>query len=84
MDVTTNALFLVAFICALAFLFQSMFVLHAYETKNKKRPPSIQWWPFNREMKAAYPEQARVGRVLVIVTLLCALPALVTWAQARA
>ena len=37
-----NALFLFAFTSALAFLFQSLFVLHGYETKNKKRPPSIQ------------------------------------------
>jgi hypothetical protein len=81
MDAAIQLLVAVAFVSALVFLFQSIFVLHMYEKENNKWPPSIQWWPFNSEMKAAYPEQSRVGRVLVVVSLISMLPWLIGWFQ---
>ena len=79
MDAAIQLLVAVAFVSALAFLFQSMFVLHKYEKESNKWPPSVQWWPFNSEMKAAYPGQSKAGRVLVMVSLVCMLPWLIRW-----
>ena len=81
METAIQLLILVSFVSALTFLFQSMFILHAYETKNKKRPPSIQWWPFNAEMKEKYPKQSKAGRALIVTSLVCAVPWLLSWLQ---
>ena len=50
-------------------LYLSMHVLHTFEVETKKRPPSIQFWPFNAEIKARYPGLAKTGRVLQIFVL---------------
>jgi hypothetical protein len=79
MDLAIKISFVIAFLCALLFVFQTMYVLHAYEVNNKKRPPAFQYWPFNAEMKKIYPGQSKVGRVLVVLTFVLAMPWVVTW-----
>lgn len=73
MNTAAQVLLITAFISGCVFLLQSMYVLHTYEVINKKRPPSFQWWPFNTEMKAMYPNQSRYGRALLIISLSCTL-----------
>lgn len=73
MNTAAQFLLFIAFTSGCVFLVQSMYVLHTYELKCKKRPPSFQWWPFNAEMKAMYPNQSRYGRALLIISLTCTL-----------
>jgi len=71
---------LASIILGMAFLFLSIFVLHTYEVKTKQRPPSVQFWPFNNEIKAVYPELSKIGRTLTILAVICGLPWVVNFA----
>jgi len=51
-----------------------MFLLHAYEVETKKRPPSVQFWPFNKEIQKYYPGLSKLGKFLQIGAILFALP----------
>lgn len=68
---------IIAFVLGMILLFLSMFVLHTYETETKKRPPSVQFWPFNNEIKEYYPGLSKLGSFLLIGAIVCALPYLV-------
>jgi hypothetical protein len=73
MNAAAHILLIIAFVSGCVFLIQSIYVLHAYEIESKKRPRSFQWWPFNTEMKAMYPNQSKYGRALIIVCISCTL-----------
>ena len=77
MDAIIYLGFIISFVLGTVFLFMSMFVLQAYEKDTKKRPPSVQYWPYSKEMKQHYPRATIVGRILQISTILCALPYLI-------
>ncbi len=69
---------LVSLVSGAVLLFLSMYVLHDYEVKYNKRPPSFQWWPFISEMKTKYPAQSKVGRALLYTGTLCSLPCIIS------
>ena len=77
MGAIINLGFIVSFVLGTVFLFMSIFILHAYEKETKRRPPAVQYWPFSKEMKQHYPDASKVGRILLISTILCALPYLI-------
>ncbi len=77
MEAIINLGFIISFVFGAVFLFMSMFVLHAYEKETKKRPPYVQFWPFSKEIKQYYPRVSKVGRILQISTILCAIPYLI-------
>lgn len=49
----------------------SIFVLHSYEKRLGKRPPSFNFWPFFKELKDVYPDAAKVGAILEVVSMTC-------------
>ena len=77
MELLINLSVIVASVLGMILLFLSMFVLHTYEAETKKRPPSIQFWPFNKEIKEYCPGLSKLGRFLQIGAIACALPYLV-------
>lgn len=66
-----------AFVLGMILLLLSVFVLHTYEVETKKRPPSMQLWPFNKEINDFYPGLSKLGRFLQIGAIACALPYIV-------
>lgn len=74
MEFLVNLSLIIAFVMGMILLFLGMFVLHTYEVETKKKPPSVQFWPFNNEMKEYYPGLSRLGRFLLIGTIVCVLP----------
>ena len=56
----------------------SLYVLHTYETETNKKPPSIQFWPYNNEIKKCFPSLTKLGRVLNTTIIILALPWLVS------
>ena len=77
MELIINLGLLIAFVFGMILLFLSIFVLHTYEAETKKRPASIQFWPFNKELQEFYPSLTKAGKFLQISTLVCVLPYLV-------
>jgi len=74
MELIINISVMVAFVLGMILLLLSMFVLHTYEVQTKQRPPSVQFWPFNKEIKEYYPGLSKLGRFLQIGAIVCALP----------
>ena len=56
-------------VLGMAWLFLTMFVLHAYETKTKSLPPFITFWPFYKEVREEYPDATRWGRSIMVLGL---------------
>ncbi|MES9942128.1 MAG: hypothetical protein ABW104_09250 [Candidatus Thiodiazotropha sp. 6PLUC2] len=77
MELLINLSVIVAFVLGMILLLLSMFVLHTYEAETKKRPPSVQFWPFNKEINEYYPGISKLGRFLHIGAIVCALPYIV-------
>jgi hypothetical protein len=77
MELLINLSVIVSFMLGMILLFLSIFVLHTYEVETKKRPPSIQFWPFNKEIKEYYPGLSKLGRILQVGAIMCVLPYLV-------
>ena len=77
MELIINLSALIAFVLGIILFFLSIFVLHTYEAETKKRPPSINFWPFNKEIQEFYPSLTKAGKILQITTLVCVLPYLV-------
>ena len=74
MELAVKISVIIAFGLGIILLFLSMFVLHRYEIRTKNRPSSIQFWPFNEEIKKHYPRLSKLGRILQIITIVCILP----------
>ncbi len=74
MELIINLGVIIAFVLGMILFFLSIFVLHTYEAETKKRPTSIQLWPFNKELKEFYPGLTKAGRILQITTIVCVLP----------
>jgi len=74
MDSIINLGVILAFALGMILFILSIFVLHTYEEATKKRPPSVNFWPFNKEIKEFYPGLTKLGRIIQIATLICALP----------
>lgn len=79
MEIFIRVCFVFSFLSGVVYMVQSMFVLHTFEIQSGKRPPTVQWWPFDEEMKAAYPGQSKLGRILFISIIVFALPLVVGW-----
>lgn len=77
MELLVNLSVIAAFALGMILLFLNMFVLHTYEADTKKRPPSVQFWPFNKEIKEYYPSLSKLVRFLQIGAIVCAFPYLV-------
>ena len=74
MKSVAEGLLVVSFVPALIYLFLSMYVLHYYEVRTKKKPPVMQWWSFNKEISSEFPGQAKVARGLEVSIVVMALP----------
>jgi len=74
MELIINLSLLIAFVLGMILFFLSIFVLHTYEAETKKRPTSIQFWPFNKELQEFYPSLTKVGKILQITTIIFVLP----------
>ena len=69
MDIVPGTVVFLAFILGLVYMFLSMFILHSYESETKQRPPSFQFWAFDKEMRTKYPSASKAGQVLELASL---------------
>lgn len=68
MDKLASFFIVILFVTGFIYLFLSVFVLHSYELKTKKKPWHVlQFWPFYSEMKELYPQQSKFGQILVYI-----------------
>ena len=69
MATISNIAVFLALILGMAYTVLSMFILHSYESETEQRPPSIQFWAFDKEMRDRYPSASRAGRVLEVASM---------------
>ena len=58
-----------AFILGMVYMILSMIILHSYESETEQRPPSFQFWAFEKEMREKYPTASRAGQILELGSL---------------
>ena len=58
-----------ALILGVVYMILSMVVLHSYESETKQRPPSFQFWAFEKEMRAKYPSASKAGQILELASV---------------
>ena len=58
-----------ALILGVVYMVLSMIVLHSYESETQQRPPSFQFWAFEKEMREKYPSASKAGQILELASV---------------
>ena len=58
-----------ALILGMVYMVLSMVILHSYESETQQRPPSFQFWAFDKEMREKYPTASRAGQILELASV---------------
>jgi hypothetical protein len=83
MEVFINLAFALSVISGIFLFLLTLYVVHFYEVKTKRRPPTFNFWPFLKEFKEVFPNLSRVGGSLTIFSFLALLPKLIEWIAAK-